>query len=282
LMRRAEKEANRLRRAYVGFQADLMANEESKWCSKVALNAVVSEQDRETLRQLSPDGRFVVVPNGVDTEYFQPAYGGDTGIVCVGPTNWHPNRDALQYMAEDILPALRTGEGEPPVRWIGRATSEEQAHFRNAYGMELTGRVPDIRPFVAAAACYVVPIRVGGGTRVKILDAWAMGKAVVSTSIGCEGLDAVDGENILIRDDPGEFAAAVLAVLADGSLRERLGRAGRRTVEKSYSWEVIGRAMIEEYRALIEPPPGSPRARSPDRSGIPQSDLADLHQRDDR
>jgi polysaccharide biosynthesis protein PslH len=282
LRRRAGKEANRLRSVYIGFQADLMAREEREWCSRLALNAVVSEQDRDTLRQLSPDGRFIVVPNGVDTEYFQPVYGGDDGIVCVGPTHWFPNRDALQYMAEHILPALRTEESGPPVRWIGRATTEEQAHFRNVYRIELTGRVPDIRPFVAAAACYIVPIRVGGGTRVKILDAWAMGKAVVSTSIGCEGLDAVDGENILIRDDPGEFAAAVRTVLADGLLRERLGRAGRRTVEESYSWEVIGRAMIEEYRALIEPASGSPRTRSPGRSGIAQSGLSGLHQRDVR
>ena len=102
----------------------------------------------------------------------------------------------------------------------------------------------DVRPAIRAAACYVAPIRIGGGTRVKILDAWAMGKAVVSTSIGCEGLEARDGANILIRDDPAAFAEAVRAVLTDTALRKRLGSAARATVEQHYSWEKIGRDLI--------------------------------------
>jgi glycosyltransferase involved in cell wall biosynthesis len=105
---------------------------------------------------------------------------------------------------------------------------------------------------VHEAACYVVPLRVGGGTRLKILDAWAMGKAVVSTSVGCEGLDARDGENILVRDDPAEFAAAVRRVLEDDALRARLGEGARRTAEEVYEWEVIGRSMTREYLALLD------------------------------
>lgn len=100
------------------------------------------------------------------------------------------------------------------------------------------------------AACHIVPMRVGGGTRLKILNSWAMGKAVVSTSIGCEGLEAVDGENILIRDDPKDFASAILAVLEDAELRSRLGRRGRQTAERLYSWDVIGREMIHTYLTL--------------------------------
>ncbi|HEV2735546.1 MAG TPA: glycosyltransferase family 4 protein, partial [Longimicrobiaceae bacterium] len=115
----------------------------------------------------------------------------------------------------------------------------------------LTGYVEDIRPYVQRAACYVVPLRVGGGTRLKILDAWAMGKAVVSTSIGCEGLDARDGDNVLVRDDPAEFAAAVRQVLDDEGLRARLGEGARRTAEEVYDWEVIGRSMNREYLALL-------------------------------
>jgi len=107
---------------------------------------------------------------------------------------------------------------------------------------------------VRAAACYVVPLRVGGGTRLKILDAWAMGKAVVSTSIGCEGLVAEDGRNILIRDDPDGFAQAVRAVLQDERLRRRLGAEGRRTVERHYAWERIGESMLRLYRSLYESP----------------------------
>src|SRR5213078_3725428 len=108
------------------------------------------------------------------------------------------------------------------------------------------------RPYVRDAACYVVPLRVGGGTRLKILDAWAMGKAVVSTSVGCEGLVAEDGRNILIGDDPDSFARAVCAVLRDAPLRLRLGAEGRRTVERHYSWDGIGESMLPLYRSLYE------------------------------
>ena len=100
------------------------------------------------------------------------------------------------------------------------------------------------------AACHVVPLRAGGGTRLKILNSWAMGKPVVSTSIGCEGLAAVDGENILIRDDPKEFARAVEAVLDDGEFGRRLGERGRATAQRHYSWDVIGRELVETYLSV--------------------------------
>ncbi|MEO8029747.1 MAG: glycosyltransferase family 4 protein, partial [Gemmatimonadota bacterium] len=125
-------------------------------------------------------------------------------------------------------------------------------------GIELTGYVQDVRPYVHDAGCFIVPLRIGGGTRLKILDAWAMGKAVVSTSIGCEGLRAVDGQNILIRDSPKEFAEAVALVLRDAALRQRLGAAARQTVEETYSWEVLSQPMIEAYLGVIAglPPTG--------------------------
>src|SRR4029077_14315101 len=103
------------------------------------------------------------------------------------------------------------------------------------------------KPFMRQAACHIVPLRAGGGTRLKILNSWAMGKPVVSTSIGCEGLAAVDGENILIRDDPKAFARAVEAVLDDGAFGRRLGEQGRATAQQRYSWDVIGRELVETY-----------------------------------
>jgi polysaccharide biosynthesis protein PslH len=252
LLRRSETEASRLRAAYIRHQSKLMAEEEARWCGRVAVNAVVSETDRATLQQRAPHGRFVVVPNGVDTDYFRPENVPTEGIVCVGSVGWFPNRDALNHLAIDILPHLRSGGTEPTTRWVGWASPEDQALFMERYGIQLAGRVPDIRPYVASASCYVVPIRSGGGTRVKILDAWAMGKAVVSTSVGCEGLETVDGENILIRDRPEEFAAAVRQVLEDEALRERLGAGGRELVESRYAWDRIGRIMTQEYLAIMD------------------------------
>jgi len=104
---------------------------------------------------------------------------------------------------------------------------------------------------LAEAACCVVPIRVGGGTRLKILDAWAMGKAVVSTSIGCEGLDAVDGENLLIRDAPAAFADAVLELLNDSAKRSRLETYARETAVTRYAWDTVGETLRTAYRAII-------------------------------
>jgi polysaccharide biosynthesis protein PslH len=247
LRRRAAAETSRWRRAYVRHQGDLTQREEAYWCEKVAQNVTVSAIDASVLSTIAPRGRFAVIPNGVDTEFFRPEVGSDEGVVCVGGTTWFPNRDALEYFAGRILPRLRDSGQQASVRWVGRAREEEQRRYREDYGIELTGYVPDVRPYIRDAACYIVPIRVGGGTRIKILDAWAMGKAVVSTSVGCEGLEAVDEENILIRDEPSAFAAAVRDVLRRPDLRESLGAAARRTAERTYSWEVIEKNLSEVY-----------------------------------
>jgi glycosyltransferase involved in cell wall biosynthesis len=253
LRRRALAERSRLRRAYIAYQATLTEAAESAWCGRVALNVAVSEADARMLAELAPQGRFAVVPNGVDVEYFKPPDQPRalSGLVFVGGSDWFPNRDALEHFCGDILPHLGANGGRPPVQWVGMARPGDISFFGDRYGVKLTGRVPDVRPYVHAAECFVVPLRVGGGSRLKILDAWAMGKAVVSTSVGCEGLHAVHGENILVADAPKAFAAAVGRVLHDRVLRERLGAAARATVEREYSWPVIGRPMIELYDGLL-------------------------------
>src|SRR5256885_4753444 len=251
LRRRAGLERRRWRAAYIRHQSRLVEREAQRWLGRVALNVAVSSADRDDLLRLAPGARCAVVPNGVDVGRFQPAGAPGTGIVGVGGTNWFPNHDALSYLATELLPRLRTRQ-HPVVRWVGRASPDDQRRYRDAYDIDLTGYVDDVRPFVEQAACFVVPLRVGGGTRLKILDAWAMGKAIVSTAVGCEGLAAEDGRNILIRDDPEAFAQAVRAVLQHGALRRRLGIEGRRTVERHYSWDGIGESMLPLYRSLYE------------------------------
>jgi glycosyltransferase involved in cell wall biosynthesis len=263
LQRRALAERTPWRRAYLRHQARLTAREERRWCARCDLNIVVSEADRVTLQRSVPGATCAVVPNGVDIETFRPNPGRDEGIVFVGESTWFPNRDGWQYFCHEILPGIRAAAGMTPVRWVGRASDALRRHYHDRYAVELTGYVADVRPYVRDAACYVVPLRVGGGTRLKILDAWAMGKAVVSTSVGCEGLAADDGRNILIRDDPESFAQAVCAVLRDLPLRQRLGVEGRRTVERQYSWERIGESLLRLYRPLQpsrnDGPTASPR-----------------------
>ena len=251
LARRAGAETSGWRRWYVGLQSRLMEIEERTWAPRVALNVMVSQADRDALALLSPSARLTVVPNGVDTDSFQPQRGADDGLVCVGGVHGFANRDALEYFATEVRPLIPEAGTSIPVRWVGRATSRDQEVYRARFGIELTGYVPDARPYIRDAACYIVPIRVGGGTRVKILDAWAMGKALVTTSVGCEGLDARDGENALIRDTPEGFASAIRSVLADAVLRRRLEAGARRTAEETYSWSRIGERMRESYDAVL-------------------------------
>jgi polysaccharide biosynthesis protein PslH len=252
LRRRASVEQNRWRRSYLQFQAGLMDNVERCWCERLALNVAVSNQDRTRLQQIAPRSRVAVVPNGVDADEFHPDGHTGSGIAYVGGTSPFPNRDALEFFSDRILPAVRTLVGDVPVRWIGRAAREEQQRYRDRFGIELTGYVTDVRPLMREAACHIVPLRTGGGTRLKILNSWAMGKPVVATSVGCEGLEAVDGKNILIRDDPQDFAAAVGAVIQNPRLRQELAAGGRETVDRLYSWDVLGRELIETYLTVAD------------------------------
>ena len=249
LRRRAGVQKNAWRRAYFLYQSARMEEVERRWCPRLALNVTVSDHDRDRLEKLAPGARTLVVPNGVDTSEFTPDGAGGTGVAYVGGTNPFPNLDALRFFAADVLPHIRAAV-DVPVTWIGRASPEQQSEFADCYGIDLTGYVDDVRPLLHAAACHIVPLRVGGGTRLKILSSWAMGKPVVSTSVGCEGLHANDGENILIRDEPAAFAEAVVRVINDRDLRRRLGEQGRRTAEGFYSWNTVGRHMTAAYLSL--------------------------------
>jgi len=242
-----------VRRRYVLLQADRLERVERELSPRLALNVMMSEVDARRLRALAPGAATVVVPNGADTEYFQPNGAESVAgrVVFVGPTYSYPNRDAVEFLLQEIWPRVRAADRTASLRLIGRNDPEDRARYDAEPGVTSLGYLPDIRPTLAEARCCVVPIRIGGGTRLKILDAWAMGKAVVSTSIGCEGLDAVDGENILIRDTPDAIADALLHVLGDARLRSHLGRNARRLATETYSWSVVGRQIRSAYDALL-------------------------------
>lgn len=253
MRRRASSERSLLARSYLAHQATLLEQAEREWAPRLTLNIAVSNADRDALQSLAPAARVVTIPNGVDTDFFAPqVVTKRVGCVFVGGTTWYPNRDALDWFVSDIAPAIRAMGLSVPVTWVGRATDEELHRFAGDPELQVTGYVDDVRPYVHGAKCVIVPLRVGGGTRLKILDAWAMGAAVVSTSIGCEGLDAVDGENILISETAEGFAAAIARVLRDDTLRRRLGDNARRTAVEQYSWDVLGVAMRELYLGIAQ------------------------------
>ncbi len=258
LRSRARQIGSTALRAYLLHQAKLVEAVERRLCPELPLNVMMSDTDAEKLRALAPGSRTVTAPNGVDTDYFAPRPGSAQPgrLVFLGPTYMYPNRDALDWFTGAMWSGVRAGVPDARLDLVGKNAPADRARYERVLGVRCHGYVPDVRPYLAEASCSIVPIRVGGGTRLKLLDAWAMGTPVVSTSTGCEGLDAVDGENILIRDDSREFAAAVVAVLTDPALRSRLSTAGRATAVRLYNWRAIGDRLIRAYKDLIARAPG--------------------------
>ena len=200
----------------------------------------VSENDRAAFVQYTDPNRVSVIPTGVDTEYFQPSpepEQPDT-TVFTGSMAWMPNEDGVAYFVEKILPLIRReipgvafwAVGRQPPRRLQALASDT---------VLVTGTVDDIRPYLAKGAVCVVPLRSGSGTRIKIFEAMAMGKAVVSTSMGAEGLPVKHGENIILADDPDDFARQVVELLRDAPRRQQLGSAARKLVEENYGWPAV-------------------------------------------
>lgn len=256
LRRRATVMRSRLSRWYMMYQAALMEREEVRVAPKVTLNVAVSPADAHAFSELAPTARVAVVPNGVDVELFQPFAGGRTdGVVFLGGSSWFPNLDGMRWFCEAVLPILRSRFPDIRVRWVGKATAEQKREFKGSFGIEVTGYVPEVVTHVHGASCFVVPLRFGGGTRLKILDAWALGMPVVSTTVGCEGLDTAEGENILVRDGAEAFAEGIARVLEDGQLRQNLRTGARETAVRTYSWEVIGAHMFNLYSRVLTSQP---------------------------
>jgi glycosyltransferase involved in cell wall biosynthesis len=219
------------------------------------LTIAVSEQDCATLSELAPDAAIRAVSTGVDISYFAPRADmrPQTGrMVFVGSMDWQPNEDAILYFIDAILPLVRERVPEATLSVVGRNPGERLRREARRAGVEVTGTVSDVREFVADAAVYIVPLRVGGGTRLKIFEALAMGKAVVSTTIGAEGLPLQHGRHFLQADTPQAFADSVVALLQDQQLRERIGAAGRELVEARYSWAQVASEFESLIKASIE------------------------------
>lgn len=253
----ADHSPNPVVRGYIRHQANLVEKVERRLCARLDLNVMTSELDAQRLRTLAAGAQTTVIPNGVDVDFFRPSLPDlvvPGRVAFLGPTYMFPNRDAIDSFLADSWPLVRKDSSGSTLHLIGKNSIEEKARFESHPGVTCNGHVPDVRPHFAEAAVSIVPIRIGGGTRLKILDSWSMGKAVVSTSVGCEGLKTLDGHNILIRDDPKDFAAAVVQVLRDRDLRVRLGREARKTAEDHYAWRVIGKKLVGSYDGILTPP----------------------------
>lgn len=254
MARRAEYETSAPARFYIRSQAKRLERYERAQAPRFPLNIAVSEADAANLRRLAPTARVAVVPNGVDTEYFtaRPAT-GEPCLVYTGGMNMFANRDAVEWFLEAIWPEVK--RAVPGARFfaIGQQPSERVLALARTDGaIEAPGFVDDVRPWVARSAVYVVPLRVGGGTRLKMLDAMAQGKAIVTTPLGAEGIEGVDGEHFILADGARAFTAAVIALLRDPERRERLGRAARARACERYAWPILGRELATHYAKVVE------------------------------
>ena len=215
----------------------------------------VSETDRDAFAQVIDHEKLTVIPTGVDVSYFQPMQVEDrpNSLVFTGSMDWLPNEDAILYFAEAILPLIKRQCPDISLEVVGRSPSRKlRALAESEKSIRLTGWVEDIRPFLSCGAVCIVPLRIGGGTRLKIFEAMAMGKAVVSTSVGAEGLPVQSGENIMLADTPEAFSNAVMSLLNNSVQRKRLGASASNLVQEKYSWRRVAENFARILQEVVE------------------------------
>jgi glycosyltransferase involved in cell wall biosynthesis len=214
-----------------------------------------SAADERRLLDQIPEARTAVIPNAADVDHYRPRStdpppDGRT-VLYFGLLSTVPNVDAVIHFVQDIWPRIANAHPNAQCKIVGGRAPPSLLALAGPQ-VELTGFVSDLRPHLAAAAAVVVPLRIGGGTRLKIVEAMAMGKAVVSTTLGAEGIEAVPGRDILIKDEPAAFANAVSRLLADPSLATQIGQAARRLAVERYAWSGAARTLEDFYRRTLE------------------------------
>lgn len=247
--RHAAMAGNPIARAYMAEQWRRMRAFEGSECRRFGHVVAVSEQDRATFQRDYGVTRVSAVPTGVDTGYFSPTGKVERNpreLVFTGSMDWLPNEDAIVHFAQAILPLIRTRLPDVTLSVVGRnPTPKVLALAEQERGITVTGSVPDVRPYLERAAAFIVPIRIGGGTRLKIYEAMAMGKAVVSTAVGAEGLPVTSGTDVLLADDPQPFADAVVSLLESPEMAAQLGRRAAEWVRAEFGWGHVAQRFAE-------------------------------------
>lgn len=240
-------------RAYAKLQFMKLYKYESDIVAAFDRCFMITKQDKERIEKMNPRARVSVIPAGVDTSYFHPL---DVpvepySIVSVAAMDWSPNVEGILWFIAKIWPTIKRKVSQAKLYIVGKNPPAEVKKLA-AEDIVVTGFVDDEREYMAKAAAFIVPLNAGGGMRIKILNALAMGKAIVSTSIGCEGVDVEDGKNIYIADTEKEFAQQVIELLKDKGKREELGREGLKLVREKYRWERIAEQIEAEYENILK------------------------------
>lgn len=249
LKRRCESIINPVARWYFTEQQSRLEKFETDIVRRVSHVIACSEEDRLLLQSMEPDQPTSVVPNGVDTDFYQSHFAyaeNQNNLVFVGGMNWFPNRDAVTWFDQAILPGLLKREPDIHLDVVGKAV--DGMVNQHEHQITMRGFVDDTRPYIEKAAVAIVPIRIGGGTRLKVLEALSMGKAIVSTAVGVEGIKVTHRKNVLIADTPAEFVSAIVELQHNAELRAQLGNAARELACNTYRWDIIGNNLLEVYK----------------------------------
>jgi glycosyltransferase involved in cell wall biosynthesis len=224
---------------------------EPRYAERFDRSTTVSEIDQQMLQKANPRLRINVIPNGVDIQNYKPLPTENlpSALLFIGNMGYPPCADAALYLCNEILPHVRRRMSGVEVWIVGRNPRAEVIEL-NGDGVHVTGRVDDVVPYYQKSAICVVPLRAGGGTRLKILEAMALGRPVVSTTIGCEGLDVVDNEHLMVADTPEQFAEKIERLLTDRQLFERISANGRKLVETRYDWDRIAEQLMDVYAEI--------------------------------
>jgi len=246
-------------------KARLMRRWEARHSARFDHCLVVSPAERDLLHREDPSLPITVVENGVDARQRPPLDEAEAGnaLLFVGVMGYEPNEDAARYFCGRILPLVEREVPDVRLLIVGHAPREAVRRLADRGNVTVTGSVKDVLPYYRRARVSVVPLRAGGGTRLKILESMALGRPVVSTSIGCEGLAVEDGVHLLVADDPETFARRVIGLLRSPERRTGLALQARRLVEEHYDWAVIGEKLLAVYRRLMDcriPQPGGVRS----------------------
>jgi sugar transferase (PEP-CTERM/EpsH1 system associated) len=239
--------------AYSLVQWQKLARYERRICRAVDRVVAVSEADRMALLRLAPGLDIKVVPNGVDLAFNRPgivpaaADMGPHALVFTGKMDYRPNVDAVVWFADAVLPQILAQMPDARFYVVGQQPHARVKALADRPAITVTGRVPDVRPYIAGAGVYVVPLRIGGGTRLKVLEAMALGQAIVSTRLGCDGFAFEDGREVCFAEEPTIFAHTVLTLLRDRQRAAVLGQTARAYVEANFDWDAIVPWLEELY-----------------------------------
>jgi sugar transferase (PEP-CTERM/EpsH1 system associated) len=255
LTARFARGTSKLERLYSRLQSGKMRRYEASACEQADLCLAVSEVDAQRLQQLNPRIKTAVVPAGADLQYFKPALNSQEEpltVVSVAAMDWLPNVDGVIWFCDQVLPQVR--EQIPQVRLyvVGKNPPPSVEGLVQRGGIVVTGFVEDIRDYLARSSVVVVPMRMGSGMRIRILEAMSMGKAIVSTSIGAEGTKVNAGQDIILADTAADFAQSVVRLLQDPNLRRCIGSSARKLVERCYSWEMMTDLLERSYQSVLE------------------------------